>query len=92
MTCCRNCEKQIHFDGAVKTNRGKFIPLDLHTTNPHQCEKRYVVNCNKCDVEITFENDFRSKNDKCIPLTYHTGEPHNCKRKPRIGLDEFFWS
>ena len=91
MTVCSKCHKSITFHVSKKSRTGKFIPLDVMTMKPHECNERYIVECNRCKDKITFENDFINKNTgKRIPLNAFDGEPHNCRAAKATGLDEFF--
>lgn len=36
---CFKCDAEIYFTDQNKSPRGKFIPMDAATENPHRCEK-----------------------------------------------------
>ena len=90
MTACSKCRKSIAFDGKVKSSSGKYIPLDVATMKPHECNERFIAECKRCKTKITFENDFKNDNGKAIPINAFDGIPHDCSRT-KTGLDEFFW-
>jgi hypothetical protein len=38
--CRKGCGQEIYFDTNIKSQSGKWIPLDKETGKPHQCEKK----------------------------------------------------
>ena len=36
---CRNCGKSIYFDENQKSSNDKYIPIDKHTGQPHECSE-----------------------------------------------------
>ena len=47
MTICQHCQKNIVFDTAIKSDGGKFIPLDQGTKKAHDCQGKYQNGNNK---------------------------------------------
>ena len=37
---CRKCSDLIYFDEKQKTDKGKWIPIDMNTAAPHLCIQR----------------------------------------------------
>ena len=84
MTSCNYCSDPITFDDYHISERGKKIPLDLDTGEPHHCTSyrpRYnprPVECYKCGGMITFDDQQRSRSGKMIPLNWSGRQPHDC--------------
>jgi hypothetical protein len=36
---CKNCGKSIYFDESQKSSNDKYIPIDKHTGQPHECSE-----------------------------------------------------
>ena len=94
---CRQCRQSIKFDDKhVSQRTGKKIPLDVDTSEPHDCparrdqqqqgqpqqQQRRYHQCNKgCGQEIYFDANNKSQSGKWIPLEKETGEPHQCQQQ-----------
>lgn len=36
---CKDCGKSIYFDESQKSSNNKYIPIDKHTGQPHECSE-----------------------------------------------------
>lgn len=80
MTSCRRCSTLLYFE---KNARGKYVPMEHKSHQPHNCPNNpYVyrpkpIYCRHCNKRIMFKQDAKTPNDKWIPLDYNEEEAAN---------------
>lgn len=76
---CNKCNEEIAFDDRHVSARGKKIPLDADTMEPHNCPENNIP-CKACGEMIHFDSNVRSESSgKLIPLEPYSSEPHECE-------------
>ena len=91
--CYKGCGAKIYFDEEYKSENDKFIPLDVETREPHQCQ---ISACSDSEFSFTptltqekslISEDKTSENDE-IPLLVSRIEYFDVNTIPKIDISE----